>query len=172
MSRIKGLRRFELYSYFVFIQIGNKHPTMEKEIDRLAKFSSYMMQWIGKHAPNMKSVGFDREVHVMTGTEFVANLSVDGYGPEMLTELKTIIDYIFSEQVESDYNDKEGYQEPQLSAVTQTLLEGFLMILDFMLGGNHIRRDDYRAVVVRTVERKQKKAAGSSFFGYLQIRHK
>ncbi|XP_057365993.1 Fanconi anemia group J protein-like [Daphnia carinata] len=150
-------------------KIGNRHPTMEREIDRLAKFSSYMMQWIGKHAPNMKSVGFDREVHVMNGTEFIANLSVDGYGPETLTELKAIIDYIFNEQLESDFNDKEENQEPQLSAVTQTLLEGFLMIVDLMLSGNHVRRDDYRAVVVRTVERKQKKQAGSSFFGKANI---
>ncbi|XP_046655149.1 Fanconi anemia group J protein homolog [Daphnia pulicaria] len=150
-------------------KIGNRHPTMEKEIDRLAKFSSYMMQWIGKHATNMKSVGFDREVHVMTGTEFVANLSVDGYGPEMLVELKAIIDYIFNEQLESDWNDKEGSQDPQLSAATQTLLEGFLMIMDLMLNGNQIHRDDYRAVVVRTVERKQKKGPGSSFFGKANI---
>uniref|UniRef100_A0A0P6DQW9 DNA 5'-3' helicase n=1 Tax=Daphnia magna TaxID=35525 RepID=A0A0P6DQW9_9CRUS len=150
-------------------KIGNRHPTMEREIDQLAQFCSYMMQWIGKHAPKMKSVGFDREVHVMTGTEFVANLSVDGYGPEPLAELKKIIDYIFSEQLESDYNDKEENEEPQLSAVTQALLEGFLMIVDLMLSGNHVRRDDYRAVVVRTVERKQKKGAGSSFFGKANI---
>ncbi|XP_046462198.1 Fanconi anemia group J protein homolog [Daphnia pulex] len=150
-------------------KIGNRHPTMEKEINRLAKFSSYMMQWIGKHATNMKSVGFDREVHVMTGTEFVANLSVDGYGPEMLVELKAIIDYIFNEQLESDWNDKEGSQDPQLSGATQTLLEGFLMIMDLMLNGNQIHRDDYRAVVVRTVERKQKKGPGSSFFGKANI---
>ena len=138
---------------------------MEKEIERLAKFSSYMMQWIGKHATNMKSVGFDKEVLIMTGTEFVANLSVDGYGPENLVELKAIIDYIFNEQLESDWNDKEGSEEPQLSAVTQSLLEGFLMIMDLMLNCNQIHRDDYRAVVVRTVERKQKKGPASSFFG-------
>ena len=102
---------------------------MEKEIERLAKFSSYMMQWIGKHATNMKSVGFDKEVVIMSGTEFVANLSVDGYGPENLVELKAIIDYIFNEQLESDWNDKEGSQGPQLSAVTQTLLFLFLLLL-------------------------------------------
>ena len=65
----------------------------------------------------------------MTGKEFVANFSVDGYGLENLVELKAIIDYIFNEQLESDWNDKEGSQGPQLSAVTQTLLFLFLLLL-------------------------------------------
>ena len=105
----------------------------------------------------------------MTGKEFVANFSVDGYGLENLVELKAIIDYIFNEQLESDWNDKEGSQEPQLSASTQSLLEGFLMIMDLMLNCNQIHRDDYRAVVAPTVERKQKKDRSwiIIFFGFV-----
>ncbi len=116
----------------------------------------------------MKSVGIDREVNTMNGTEFVAALSVDGYTPERLIELKQIVDYIFNEQVESEWMDKGKAedQEPQLSAATQSVLEGFLMIMDLMLGGNQVHRDDYRAVVIRSVERKRKGNA-PSFFGFV-----
>ena len=135
---------------------------MAKEIETLAAFAGYMMRWIDLQATKMKSVGIDREVNVMSGTEFVAALSVDGYGPDRLIELKTMVDYIFNEQIESEWAVDKGKaedQEPQLSAVTQSVLEGFLMIMDLMLGGNQVHRDDYRAVVVRTVERKQKRTA-------------
>ena len=149
--------------FLIFVlQIGGRHQTMAKEIETLAAFAGYMMRWIDLQATKMKSVGIDREVNVMSGTEFVAALSVDGYGPDRLIELKTMVDYIFNEQIESEWTVDKGKaedQEPQLSAVTQSVLEGFLMIMDLMLGGNQVHRDDYRAVVVRTVERKQKRTA-------------
>lgn len=145
---------------------------MAQEIEKLAGFSSYMMNWIDRQATSMKSVGIDREVNIMSGTEFVATLSLDGYGPEMLVELKTMVDYIFTEQLESEWMDKDDKnQEPQLSAATQTVLEGFLMIMDLMLSGNQIHRDDYRAVVVRTVQRKRNAANGSSFFGSVFLKY-
>ena len=153
--------RNDFFLIFV-LQIGGRHQTMAKEIETLAAFAGYMMRWIDLQATKMKSVGIDREVNVMSGTEFVAALSVDGYGPDRLIELKTMVDYIFNEQIESEWAVDKGKaedQEPQLSAVTQSVLEGFLMIMDLMLGGNQVHRDDYRAVVVRTVERKQKRTA-------------
>ena len=139
---------------------------MAPEIEKLARFSSYMMKWIDRQANGMTTVGIDREVNIMSVTEFVAALSLDGYGPESLVELKQMVDYIFTEQLESEWMDKAENQEPHLSAATQTVLEGFLMIMDLMLGGNQIHRDDYRAVVVRTVQRKRNAASGASFFGF------
>ena len=153
---------FSMIFLIFVLQIGGRHQTMAKEIETLAAFAGYMMRWIDLQATKMKSVGIDREVNIMSGTEFVAALSVDGYGPDRLIELKTMVDYIFNEQIESEWAVDKGKaedQEPQLSAVTQSVLEGFLMIMDLMLGGNQVHRDDYRAVVVRTVERKQKRTA-------------
>ena len=40
----------------------------------------------------------------------MASLSLDGYGPEKLTDIKAIIDYIFNEQMESEWADKEKNQ--------------------------------------------------------------
>ena len=129
------------------------------------------MKWIDDQASLMKSGGTDREVNVMSGTQFVASLSHDGFGPEKLIEVKSIFDFIVNEQkeAESEWTDKDGKQEPQLSAATLTLVEGFLMITGLMLQNDQINRDDYRAVVVRTIERKKKAATGPGFFGSVSI---
>jgi len=102
----------------------------------------------------------------LTGTAFVASLSVDGFGPEKLVKLKATVDYVFEEQVESEWQDKEAEQEPHLCVATQTLLEGFLMIVDLVIGHDQVNRDDYRAVVVRTVERSRNKAKGAPMFRF------
>lgn len=139
------------------MKVAPRNQTMGPEIQKLAEFASYMMKWIDRRATSMTSVDIDREVNIMSGTEFVASLSLDGYGPDTLNDLRAIVDYIFADQVESEWADKESNDEPQLSSATQTVLEGFLMIMNLMLGENQVHRDDYRAVVVRTVERKQNK---------------
>lgn len=140
---------------------------MKAEIEKLARFSSYMMNWIDRQATGMTSVGIDREVNIMNGTEFVAALSLDGYGPESLVELKQMVDYIFTEQLESERMDKPEDQEPHLSTATQTVLEGFLMIMNLMLEDNQVHREDYRAVVVKTLQRKRNTATGASAFGLI-----
>jgi hypothetical protein len=91
-------------------QVANRSETMKREIEELAKFCSYMMGWLNRQATSLKSVGIDKDVHIMSGTEFVASLSLDGYGPEKLTDIKAIIDYIFNEQMESEWADKEKNQ--------------------------------------------------------------
>jgi len=102
----------------------------------------------------------------MNGTGFIASLSIDGYGPEKLVKLKTTLDYVFEEQVESEWQDKEAEQEPHLCVATQTLLEGFLIIIDLIIGHDQVHRDDYRAVVVRTVERSRNRAKGVPMFRF------
>ena len=87
-----------------------RHGTLGKEIQQLAAFCSYMMAWIDRQAQRLKSVGIDRDVHILSGTEFVAFLDSDGYGPDKMAEVKTIVDYIFNEQVESEWQDKEEEQ--------------------------------------------------------------
>ena len=84
------------------------------------------------------------QVNILTGTAFVASLSVDGFGPEKLINIKTIVDYIFAEQVESEWQDKESEAEPHLASATQVLLEGFLMIMGLVVGNDQVNRDDYR----------------------------
>lgn len=134
---------------------------MGPEIEKLAKFCSFMLKWIDHQASNMTAVSIDREIQVLNGTQFVASLSEGGFGPDAIADLKAIVDYIFAEQVESDWMDQESSEEPRLSAATQSVLEGFLIIMGFLLGENQLHRNDYRAVVVRTVERKSNK-----FFKY------
>lgn len=135
---------------------------MKDEIEQLAAFASFMMKWIDRQATNMKSVGIDREVNIITGTEFVAGLSLGGYDAEGLENVKRISDYIFNESAESEYTDKEkSNNEPQLSSATQTVLEGFLVVMNMMLGFNQVHRDDYRVVLTKQVERKRK----GNFFG-------
>ena len=104
----------------------------------------------------------------MSGTEFVASLSNGGFGPEKLIQIRATYDYIVAEQkeAESEWTDKDEKQEPQLSTATLALVEGFLIIMELMLQDNQINRDDYRAVVVRTIERKKK---GSSAAGWFQL---
>lgn len=149
--------------------MANRNPPTKGEIEQIAELCSFLMNWIGQQAKATKSVGIDREVNVMSGTEFVASLSVGGYGPEKIGHIKTIVDYIFADQAESDRTDKESAQEPHLSSATQTVLEGFLMITELMLADNQINRDDYRAVVVRTVERKRNKASASGWIKSVPI---
>ena len=128
------------------------------------------MNWIDEQAKSMKNVSIDCQVNVMNGTEFVASLSNGGYGPEKLIQLRATFDYIVAEQKEvesgkSEWTDEAEKQEPQLSTATLSLIEGFLIIMELMLADNQINRDDYRAVVVRTIERKKK---ASSAAGWLQ----
>ena len=144
------------------------NKTLGKEIDELAHFSSYMMKWMDRQAKSSTTVDFEREVNVMTGTEFIASLAVDGFDPEKITHLKTIVEYVFAEQAqESEWIDPKAKEaeEPQLSAATQTVFDGFFMIVDLMLGENQFHRDDYRAVVVKTIERRRGKASQNNFFG-------
>lgn len=148
--------------------MGNRNEILTREIEQLSVLCSHLMNWIDGQATSMKSVSIDCEVNVMSGTEFVASLSNGGFGPEKLTEIRAIFDYIVAEQkeVESEWTDKnDEKQEPQLSTATLALVEGFLIIMELMLQDNQINRDDYRAVVVRTIERKKK---GSSSVGWFQ----
>lgn len=58
-------------------------------------------------------------------------------------------------------------QEQQLKGATTQTLEGFLSITQFMLADNQARRDDFRAVVVRSVERGRKgRENNGNYFKY------
>lgn len=130
---------------------------MGAEIEKLGRFASFMMNWIDKHAASLVSVGIDRDVHIMSGTEFVASLSMEGYGDETLKDLKTVVDYVFEVMEGENENFGEASDEPKLTLATRTILDGFLMIMGLMLSENQVHRDDYKAVVVRTVERRSNK---------------
>nr|CAG4638258.1 EOG090X01B4 [Cyclestheria hislopi] len=145
---------------FVF----NEQIESEWMIGQLAAFCSYMLKWIDRQATSMKSVGIDREVHTMTGTEFLATFIHDGYGPEKLAEIKTIVDFVFNEQIESEWMDDEQKADPQLSGATHLILEGFFVIMEFLLEDNQIHRDDYRAAIVRTVERRRNADLSKGWF--------
>jgi len=127
------------------------------EIEKLGRFASFMMNWIDKRAASLVSVGIDRDVHIMSGTEFVASLSMEGYGDETLKDLKTVVDYVFEVMEGENENFGEASDEPKLTLATRTILDGFLMIMGLMLSENQVHRDDYKAVVVRTVERRSNK---------------
>lgn len=148
--------------------MGNQNGVLVREIEQLSVLCSHLMNWIDGQAKSMKSVSIDCEVNVMSGTEFVASLSNGGFGPEKLIQIRATYDYIVAEQkeAESEWTDKDEKQEPQLSTATLALVEGFLIIMELMLQDNQINRDDYRAVVVRTIERKKK---GSSAAGWFQL---
>ena len=96
----------------------------------------------------MATVEIDREIRVMNGTEFLATLSAEGYDPDAIAGLKATLD-IFKEQDESK-------DEPRLSDATFSVLDDFFSITDFMLADNQLHRDDFRALVVRTIEPKSK----------------
>ena len=51
-----------------------------------------------------------------------------------------------------------------MSGATQQTLEGFLIIVQLLLVDNQIHREDYRAVVVRSVERRRNKESASNWF--------
>ena len=66
--------------------MAQNNTTLKREIEELARLASFMMNWLDRQATSLKNVGIDRDVHIMTGTEFVAQLSLDGYGPDKLAE--------------------------------------------------------------------------------------
>lgn len=139
-------------------------------MDQLAGFASYMMNWMDRQAKSSTSVGIDREVSIMSGTEFVASLDVDNYGPVRIGELKSVVDYVFAEQQqsESEWTDPKAKKsdEPHLSVATQALFDGFFMVINMMIGENQLHRDDYHAVVTKTIERRRGNRNQKNFFGY------
>ena len=66
-----------------------------------------MLKWIDRNCTSLKPVDMDREVRIMTGTEFIASLDEDGYDSEKFTELESMVDAVFADALDSEWTDSD-----------------------------------------------------------------
>jgi Fanconi anemia group J protein len=145
------------------------------QIGKLAKFSSYMMNFMDNTA---KSVLDDETI--MTGKELVEKFTVENYGPNILAEISFVVEVIFNEQNggrssgTSPIKVEEGEEKVEsesklidtklhLLAKTRATLEDFLMIVNLMVDDEQTHLDDYQVAIVRSKKRNMKIEASNGY---------
>lgn len=138
------------------------------QIGKLAKFSSYMMNFMD----DLAKCTLEDEA-VMTGKEFMDKLTVENYGPNILAEISFVVEVIFNEQnggrssetspikIEEDEEDVESDSnllDPKLHllATTRATLEDFLTIVNLMVDDEQYHLDDYQVAIARSKKRNVK----------------
>jgi len=134
------------------------HGILPETHGDLADFCSRLAGWMQRSIEEGKPdySEFNSTSRVWTGTKGVAEWNELVFAPSSYGSIKYMIEAALKEQAQAQSEQEAGEEpSPALSKKASEVLEGMLMLLEYMFIKDSVYRDDYRMAVMRSQTRKR-----------------